>query len=463
MPRPEQAHARASQRGCAARTALFVIDWDAQAGEDLGQRLEQAAAPHRGAAAGAHRLQGQDRPAWQVLNCAASALQAGQGRTWRARVRLGLRYFGTAAVAHWRSRGQAQTVVWQQAIAYLMCLLPRWPAWACPAGQRAQLVITTVLLSPSSTAPWSWGRLLLELALRRADRLVYFSRDMALDTARCRPALAHKVFWMPLPQFGEPAQGPQNAAAARVGAPRPLAARAGALACAPNPPSALTVFAGGSSDRDFDVVIEAFREGSIPVTIVCREDQRFRHPGPAGAHFIVRRGVSETEYHALAAAAGVVVVALKSASSGCGQLLLSFCMRHGIPLIATDSCGTRDEVIHGRTGWLVPAGDAQALRQAYERLAADPGLRDRLVHNARARAQAQDIGLPGFVQAMENLRHGGSRVQAPGSCVEGHRGWPESALAILNRAGPDAADHPHEGASEAPLATPGHGPAGGPA
>jgi hypothetical protein len=150
-------------------------------------------------------------------------------------------------------------------------------------------------------------------------------------------------------------------------------------------------------------VIEAFRHRPVPVTLVCREDQTFRAPGPIEPHFTVRRGVSEQEYHALAAAAGVVVVALKSAASGCGQLLFSFCMRHGVPVIATDCFGTRDEVRHGHTGWLVPAGDAQALGQAYDRLAADPALRDFLVRNARAQALSRPGGLAAFVQAMQAL------------------------------------------------------------
>jgi glycosyltransferase involved in cell wall biosynthesis len=99
----------------------------------------------------------------------------------------------------------------------------------------------------------------------------------------------------------------------------------------------------------------------------------------------------------------VVVVALKSATSGCGQLLFSFCMRHGVPVIATDCFGTRDDVVHGHSGWLVPAGDARALGQAYDRLAANPALRQHLVHNARAQALSRRDGLAGFVRAMNAL------------------------------------------------------------
>lgn len=368
-------------RALASPGTLFVVDWDAEGAEDLQCQLRSLWAS--GGAA----------EAWQVLNCATTPLQAGQRRTGVARWRLALQYLGVAVTAAWRSRRHTQVVVWRQAIGYLICLLPRWPGWLCVAragepGRRPRLIMTTVLLSPSSTAPRSWRRLLFRLALRRADVLIYFSREMAQDTARHHPAQAHKVFWMRLPQFDEPAEGDDPG--------ETHVARGPELVATP-----LSVFAGGTSDRDFDVVIDAFRDPPVPVTIVCREDQAFRPPGPAGAHFTVRRGVSEAEYHALAAAAGVAVVALKQTASGCGQLLFTFCMRRGIPVIATDCFGTRDYVIHGHSGWLVPAGDARALRQAYDHLAADPALRQRLAHQARAVARTG--GLASFVRAIEAL------------------------------------------------------------
>lgn len=364
---------------------LFVVDWDDAGAQDLQAQLD----------AGPGRLSdaAPAPPSWQVLNCPTTAVQAGAAGGGWARVAQAGRYLRTALQAAWRSRGFDQVVVWRQSIGYLLCALPRWPARLCAQGRRPQLVLTTVLLSPSSTAPGSWRRGLLELALRRADALVYFSRDMAQDTARHRPAWAHKVFWMPLPLFGEPAGH---------GVPLPLVG-AGPQASGKAVTGGLSVFCGGTSDRDFDVVIEAFRHRPVPVTLVCREDQTFRAPGPVEPHFTVRRGVSEQEYHALAAAAGVVVVALKSAASGCGQLLFSFCMRHGVPVIATDCFGTRGEVVHGHSGWLVPAGDAQALGQAYDRLAADPALRHVLVRNARAQAMSRQGGLAGFVTAMQAL------------------------------------------------------------
>lgn len=392
---------------------MFVVDWDEAGARDLQERVSLGLGPAGGSEGPSQPSQpsqpshegrpsaglpistrpGTPPSAWQVLNCPTTAVQAGAAGGGWARVAQAGRYLRTALQAAWRSRRFGQVVVWRQSIGYLLCALPRWPARLCAQGRRPQLVLTTVLLSPSSTAPGSWRRGLLELALRRADALVYLSRDMAQDTVRHRPAWAHKVFWMPLPLFGEPAGHGEPLQA--VGAASQAGGKDGA--------GALSVFCGGTSDRDFDVVIEAFRHRPVPVTLVCREDQAFRPPGPVEPHFTVRRGVSEQEYHALAAAAGVVVVALKSTTSGCGQLLFSFCMRHGVPVIATDCFGTRDEVVHGHSGWLVPAGDARALGQAYDRLAADPALRQHLVHNARAQALSRRDGLAGFVRAMNAL------------------------------------------------------------
>ena len=58
----------------------------------------------------------------------------------------------------------------------------------------------------------------------------------------------------------------------------------------------------------------------------------------------------------------------------------------GLPVVATDIRGPREQVADGVTGLLVPAGDADALRGALVRLAGDAGLRGRMGHAGRARA-----------------------------------------------------------------------------
>ncbi len=61
-------------------------------------------------------------------------------------------------------------------------------------------------------------------------------------------------------------------------------------------------------------------------------------------------------------------------------------MMTGLPVVATDIRGAREEVVPGETGALVPVGNAMALAAALRRLAADPALRARQGAAGRARA-----------------------------------------------------------------------------
>jgi glycosyltransferase involved in cell wall biosynthesis len=67
-------------------------------------------------------------------------------------------------------------------------------------------------------------------------------------------------------------------------------------------------------------------------------------------------------------------------------LVVNEAFHQGIPVIATDAVGAAAGglVQHERTGLVVPAGDAEALRAALHRVHDDPALRARLGSNARA-------------------------------------------------------------------------------
>jgi glycosyltransferase involved in cell wall biosynthesis len=61
----------------------------------------------------------------------------------------------------------------------------------------------------------------------------------------------------------------------------------------------------------------------------------------------------------------------------------------GLPVIATDIRGCRQVVTPGETGTLVPLHDPRRLAAAVEALAVDPGLRLRMGHAARQKAEAE--------------------------------------------------------------------------
>jgi glycosyltransferase involved in cell wall biosynthesis len=81
------------------------------------------------------------------------------------------------------------------------------------------------------------------------------------------------------------------------------------------------------------------------------------------------------------------VVVCPSLREGFGYACLE-AMAAGRPVVASAVGGLKDLVVDGDTGLLVPAGDVPALRQALERLLADPELRERLGRQARERARA---------------------------------------------------------------------------
>ena len=64
-------------------------------------------------------------------------------------------------------------------------------------------------------------------------------------------------------------------------------------------------------------------------------------------------------------------------------------MASGRPVVASDVGAVSSAVVDGRTGVLVPPGDAHALAGALEFLADQPDMRERLGREARARVEAR--------------------------------------------------------------------------
>jgi len=65
-------------------------------------------------------------------------------------------------------------------------------------------------------------------------------------------------------------------------------------------------------------------------------------------------------------------------------------MAAGLPVIATDTGGYKDFIVHEQNGLLVPVGDVDALGQAIVRLTDDAALRKQLASAARRGAEPFD-------------------------------------------------------------------------
>ncbi|MBW4841541.1 MAG: glycosyltransferase, partial [Paenibacillaceae bacterium] len=83
-------------------------------------------------------------------------------------------------------------------------------------------------------------------------------------------------------------------------------------------------------------------------------------------------------------------VALPSRREGLPKALLEG-LAAGKPLVATAVRGSRDLVVPGRNGYLVPVGDVPATAAAIERLQQDAGLRRRMGEYSRKLAELYDL------------------------------------------------------------------------
>jgi glycosyltransferase involved in cell wall biosynthesis len=141
------------------------------------------------------------------------------------------------------------------------------------------------------------------------------------------------------------------------------------------------LFAGRlAAEKGVDVLVRASRgEG----TLVLAGDGPLQ---PASAIVLGRRG--PTDLRNLYAGSDVVVVPSVPTRDFLEPwgLVVNEAFHQGVPVIATDAVGAAAGglVQHERTGLVVRAGDAAALRAALRRLRADPGLRARLGEAARA-------------------------------------------------------------------------------
>lgn len=141
------------------------------------------------------------------------------------------------------------------------------------------------------------------------------------------------------------------------------------------------VFAGGDSLRDYGPLLASAHELGAPLVVASRT--LGDHPVPDG----VRAGpVSPERFAELSASAATVVVPLAARSDrSAGHFTYLNAMALGKPVVVTDTPGVRDHVEDGRTGLIVPPGDARALAAAVRWTVAPETRAEALAMGARAR------------------------------------------------------------------------------
>jgi glycosyltransferase involved in cell wall biosynthesis len=127
------------------------------------------------------------------------------------------------------------------------------------------------------------------------------------------------------------------------------------------------VFSGGNADRDFGLFFEAVRD--LPVACVLATNRPQLLEGLNIPDNVRVVSVNAGEFRQLMAAARIVVMPMRATllHAGGQQSILN-AMFMAKPVVLTDPEGGSDYIENGKTGVLVPYGDAAALRQAIERL-----------------------------------------------------------------------------------------------
>ena len=137
-----------------------------------------------------------------------------------------------------------------------------------------------------------------------------------------------------------------------------------------------------TAEKGQDVVIAAAAQLPLVRFILAGEGPRLAELGRGAPPTVSFLGFVKD--HA-AFFAGIDLFVMPSRSEAWGLAALE-AMAHGVPVIASDIGGLREIVEPGRSGWLVPAGDAAALARTIAEAASDAGRLHEIGLAARDRA-----------------------------------------------------------------------------
>ncbi len=156
------------------------------------------------------------------------------------------------------------------------------------------------------------------------------------------------------------------------------------------------IFAGGDSSRDYYTLIEAVRDLGVNTVIALRNRKLIDSIDIPGNIRIVMP--DPVEFRNLMAKSKIVVVPLKKdLFQSAGQQTYLNAMRMGKPVVVSEAPGVRDYIQHGKTGFIVPPEDINALRDALKKIFSNNGSIKSVVEQAYKKVSAAFM-LERFVQ-----------------------------------------------------------------
>ena len=184
-------------------------------------------------------------------------------------------------------------------------------------------------------------------------------------------------------------------------------------------------------ERRFVVLVANLSHDVKDHPTFIRAARRIKEAVPASAFVIAGRGPLAAQMEALAAGLGIgddvfligpcahigdllalaEVCVLTSRAEGLSNAVLEY-MAAARPIVATDVGGIRDAVVDGETGYLIPAGDDNALADRVIELLADPEAAASMGERGRARAEEHfslDLLVERTVRLYEETLNGRAR------------------------------------------------------
>ena len=170
-------------------------------------------------------------------------------------------------------------------------------------------------------------------------------------------------------------------------------------------PAEGVIVSAGNSGRDYKTLLKAVRALDVDVVIAAFSPWvKWRQGQPAERMPDRVRSVrcTSSELRKLYARSQFVVVPLVPMNGQSGSLVIYEAMSMGKAVITTANGGNVDIVREGETGYYVPPGDHQALRQAITRLLDDPAMAQRM--GARARKIVEEgLNLDSYIHDVTRI------------------------------------------------------------
>jgi glycosyltransferase involved in cell wall biosynthesis len=145
------------------------------------------------------------------------------------------------------------------------------------------------------------------------------------------------------------------------------------------------ILSAGRTFRDYDTLLDAFRNLEVPMLIVASRASIGAREVPP--HVVIKYDLPSVDLIDLMARCLAVVIPLENRLISIGQSVLLQAMTLGKAVIVTRVNGTEDYLEHMETGIFVPPNDPEAIAAAVSLLVGDEALRKKLGRAAQDRVK----------------------------------------------------------------------------